>query len=190
MFVMTRTTGVPGGEPLLEEGGGDAGGAADDQAVGGDVRGEFVEEGAHVLRLDGEDQGVGGLGGLGVGDGVDAVAGAELLGALGAAGGDEEVGRGPAAADHAAESRASPILPVPRTATFWVMAGSPRRGGPCLAAASSSGARAGRVQADGGCPAGGGPAQARAAAQGGRAQGEDEEGAAGDDQRRRGRSRR
>src|SRR5690606_26668144 len=29
------------GEPLLVVGGGDAGGAADDQAVGGDVRGEF-----------------------------------------------------------------------------------------------------------------------------------------------------
>ena len=91
------------GEAFLEEGGGDARGAADDQAVGGDVRGEFVEERAHVLGLDGEDEGVGALGGLGVGDGLDAVAGAELLGAFGAAGRDQEVGGGPAGADHSAE---------------------------------------------------------------------------------------
>src|SRR5690606_33668574 len=91
------------GEALLEEGGGDSGGSADDQTVGGDVRGEFVEEGAHVLRLDREDQDVGGLGGFLVGDGGDAVAGVELFGSFRAAGRDQEVGGGPACADHSAE---------------------------------------------------------------------------------------
>src|SRR5690606_503729 len=91
------------GEALLEEGGGDSGGSADGQTVGGDVRGEFVEEGAHVLRLDREDQDVGGLGGFLVGDGGDAVAGVELFGSFRAAGRDQEVGGGPACADHSAE---------------------------------------------------------------------------------------
>ncbi len=95
--------GGAGRQALLEVRGGDAGGAADDQAVGGDVRGELGQEGAHVLGLDGEDQGVGGLGGLGVADRLDAVALAELGGAFLAAGGDQEVGGGPAAADHSAE---------------------------------------------------------------------------------------
>ena len=66
---MTRTTGVPSAEAFLEERGGDAGGAGDDQAVSGDVRRQFVQQGAHVLGFDGEDEGVGGLGGLGVADG-------------------------------------------------------------------------------------------------------------------------
>lgn len=78
-------------------------GSAYDQAVGGDVRGQFVEECAHVLRLHREDQGVGGFGRFGVGDRGDAVAGAEFLGAVRAAGGDEEVGGGPAASEHSAE---------------------------------------------------------------------------------------
>ncbi|MBW8701721.1 hypothetical protein MBT84_19130 [Streptomyces sp. MBT84] len=94
-----------GGQARLEEGGGDAGGAADDQPVGGDVRGEFVEERAHVLRLDREDERVRGLRGLGVGDRGDAVATAEFLGSLLAAGRDQEVGGRPAAPDHAAEQR-------------------------------------------------------------------------------------
>lgn len=87
--------GGAGGQALLEVRGGDAGGAADDEAVGGDMRGQLLDEGAHVLRLDGEDEGVGGLGGLGVGDRGDAVTLAEGVGALGAAGGDEEVRGGP-----------------------------------------------------------------------------------------------
>lgn len=84
------------GEALLDEAGGDAGGGADDEAVGGDVRGQLVEEPAHVLGLDRQDEDVGALGGLGVGDGLDAVAGAELLGTLGAAGGHQQVTGAPA----------------------------------------------------------------------------------------------
>ncbi len=92
-----------GGEPLLDERGGDAGGRADDEAVGSDVVGELVEEPAHVLRLDGEDERVGALGGVLVGDGFDAVPLGEFPGAFWAARGDQEVGGGPAGADHAAE---------------------------------------------------------------------------------------
>lgn len=93
------------GQALLDEGGGDTGRGADDETVRGDVRAEFVEELAHVLGLDGQDEGVGSFGGLGVGDGLYAVAGAELVGPVGPAGGDQQVGGAPAGADHAAEER-------------------------------------------------------------------------------------
>lgn len=91
------------GEPVLDERGGDAGRGADDQAVGGDVRGEFVQELAHVLRLDREDEDVGVLGRLRVGDGLDPVPRVEFLGPVAPAGGHQEVGRSPARPDHPAE---------------------------------------------------------------------------------------
>ena len=71
---MTRTTGVPCGQPLLEEVGRDAGRERDDQGARSQVRGDLVQQRAHVLRLDDEDEGVGACGRLDVVDHVDAVA--------------------------------------------------------------------------------------------------------------------
>ena len=66
---------------------------------------ELVEERTHVLWLDGDDEGVGGLRGLRVAHRVDAVAVVEFLGPLGAARGDHEVAGVLAAAQHAGQQR-------------------------------------------------------------------------------------
>ncbi len=95
--------GRPGGEAGLDETGGDARGGGDHEPVGRGVRGQLVQQGGHVLRLDGQDQDVGALGGVRVADGLHAVPGPQGLGALGAADGREQVGGGTPGPEHAAE---------------------------------------------------------------------------------------
>ena len=203
VFGMTRTTGVPSARRSSKKEVGMPAARADDQAVGGDVRGELVQEGAHVLRLDGEDQGVGGLGRLGVADGLDAVAGAQFLGALRAAGGDEEVGGRPAGPDHSGEQGLADLAGA-EDCDLLRRRGRGGRGGhrgsplavrsPCTASSFQDGGARARGPpggtARGRAACGGAARSRRAAAQGGRAEAEDEQGAAGHDRRGRVRSRR
>ena len=97
------------------------------------------------------------LGGLGVADRLDAVTGAELPGALGASGGDQEVGGGPAGPDHSAEEGFADLAGA-EDCTVWGMwftlrvrrlAGHASAGWAILAPRGSGGAAAEGGRAEG-----------------------------------------
>ena len=95
----------PGGHPLLDEAGGDAGREGDQQLPVAQLRRDLVEQVCDVLRLHDEHHGVGAAHRLGVGDDSDGVLLLELARPLGALLADQHLGGRAARAQQRGQDR-------------------------------------------------------------------------------------